>query len=89
MAYKLNLYRGYIAICHPEEQHLNMVGVSELLSCFVVWRSVHIFMTWSTCNFPAPRATHFVQDFLPHFLADFEMLRFGRLESDFKVPHAL
>ncbi|CAH3023319.1 unnamed protein product [Porites evermanni] len=25
MAYKLNLYRGYIAICHPEEQHLNMV----------------------------------------------------------------
>ena len=43
MAYKLNLYRGYIAICHPEEQHLNMVGVSELLSCFVVLRAVHIF----------------------------------------------
>ena len=89
MAYKLNLYRGYIAICHPEEQHLNMLGVPELLSCFVVLRSVHIFMTWYTCNFPSLRATHFVQDFLPHFLADFEMLRFGRLESDFKVPHAL
>jgi len=25
IAYKLNLYRGYIAICHPDEQHLNMV----------------------------------------------------------------
>lgn len=49
MAYKLNLYRGYIAICHPEEQHLNMVGVPEaimnffFLIVFVVLRSVHIF----------------------------------------------
>ncbi|XP_048580263.1 transformation/transcription domain-associated protein isoform X2 [Nematostella vectensis] len=25
IAYKLNLYRGFIAICHPDEQHLNMV----------------------------------------------------------------
>ncbi|KAL9966032.1 hypothetical protein ACROYT_G024040 [Oculina patagonica] len=25
IAYKLNLYRGYIAICHPDDQHLNMV----------------------------------------------------------------
>ena len=57
-----------------------------MFCCFEI---VHIFMTWSTCNFPAVRATHFVQDFLCHFLADFEMLRFGRLESDFKVPHAL
>jgi len=31
MAYKLNLYRGYIAICHPDEQHLNMVGVPEAI----------------------------------------------------------
>ena len=30
MAYKLNLYRGYIAICHPDEQHLNMVGVAGI-----------------------------------------------------------
>ena len=86
MAYKLNLYRGYIAICHPEEQHLNMVGVPELLSCFVVLRSVHIFMTWYTCNFPAVRAAHFVQDFLSHFLADFEMLRFGCLEVTSRCP---
>ena len=28
IAYKLNLYRGYIAICHPDEQHLNMVCVT-------------------------------------------------------------
>ncbi len=25
MAWKVNLYRGYIAICHPEDHHLNMV----------------------------------------------------------------
>ena len=43
-------------------------------------------MTWSTCNFPAVRATHFVQDFLSHFLADFEMLRFGRLEVTSRCP---
>ena len=25
MAWKVNLYRGYIAICHPEDLHLNMI----------------------------------------------------------------
>lgn len=25
MAWKVNLYRGYIAICHPDDHHLNMV----------------------------------------------------------------
>ena len=25
MAWKVNLYRGYIAICHPEDHHLNMI----------------------------------------------------------------
>ena len=27
MAWKVNLYRGYIAICHPDDHHLNMVTV--------------------------------------------------------------
>ena len=31
IAYKLNLYRGYIAICHPDEQHLNMVCLTSEL----------------------------------------------------------
>ncbi|XP_019648042.1 PREDICTED: transformation/transcription domain-associated protein-like [Branchiostoma belcheri] len=25
MAWKVNMYRGYIAICHPEEHHLNLI----------------------------------------------------------------
>lgn len=25
LAWKVNLYRGYLAICHPEEHHLNLV----------------------------------------------------------------
>ncbi|XP_064648217.1 transformation/transcription domain-associated protein-like isoform X2 [Lineus longissimus] len=25
MAWKVNLYRGYIAICHPDDHHLNMI----------------------------------------------------------------
>ncbi|KAJ8314001.1 hypothetical protein KUTeg_008562 [Tegillarca granosa] len=29
MAWKVNLYRGYIAICHPEDHHLNMVTMIE------------------------------------------------------------
>lgn len=32
IAYKLNLYRGYIAICHPDDQHLNMVCIIYFLS---------------------------------------------------------
>ena len=32
IAYKLNLYRGYIAICHPDDQHLNMVCTIHFLS---------------------------------------------------------
>lgn len=36
IAYKLNLYRGYIAICHPDEQHLNMVGLTKGLFSPVV-----------------------------------------------------
>ena len=32
IAYKLNLYRGYIAICHPDDQHLNMVCTIYFLS---------------------------------------------------------
>ncbi|KAL3832377.1 hypothetical protein ACJMK2_024027 [Sinanodonta woodiana] len=31
MAWKVNLYRGYIAICHPEDHHLNMVTMIERL----------------------------------------------------------
>lgn len=34
IAYKLNLYRGYIAICHPDDQHLNMVGAFYFLSIY-------------------------------------------------------
>ena len=56
---------------------------------FCCVETISNFYDLETCNFPAVRAKHFVQDFLSHFLADFEMLRFGRLESDFKVPHAL
>ena len=32
------------------------------------------------------RATHFVQDSLSHFLADFEMLRFGSLKVTSRCP---
>ncbi|KAH3795935.1 hypothetical protein DPMN_149497 [Dreissena polymorpha] len=32
MAWKVNLYRGYIAICHPDEHHLNMVTMVTLSS---------------------------------------------------------
>ncbi|XP_053373271.1 transformation/transcription domain-associated protein-like isoform X1 [Mercenaria mercenaria] len=31
MAWKVNLYRGYIAICHPDDHHLNMVTMIERL----------------------------------------------------------
>ena len=43
MAWKVNLYRGYIAICHPDDHHLNMVTVVTynlvLSMCFSV---VHV-----------------------------------------------
>lgn len=26
LSWQVNLYRGYIAICHPDEPHLNMVS---------------------------------------------------------------
>ena len=29
MAWKVNLYRGYIAICHPDDHHLNMVSLHQ------------------------------------------------------------
>ena len=53
---------------------------------FCCVETISNFYDLETCNFPAPRATHFVQDFLPHFLADFEMLRFGRLEVTSRCP---
>ena len=28
LSWQVNLYRGYIAICHPEEPHLNMVSIA-------------------------------------------------------------
>ena len=53
---------------------------------FCCVETISNFYDLETCIFPAPRATHFVQDFLPHFLADFEMLRFGRLEVTSRCP---
>lgn len=40
-AWRVNLYRGYIAICHPEEQHLSLVErVVEVITsqCIREWR---------------------------------------------------
>ncbi|XP_041366452.1 transformation/transcription domain-associated protein-like [Gigantopelta aegis] len=31
LAWKVNLYRGYIAICHPDDHHLNMVMIERLV----------------------------------------------------------
>ena len=53
---------------------------------FCCVETISNFYDLERCNFPAPRATHFVQDFLPHFLADFEMLRFGCLEVTSGCP---
>ncbi|XP_048245320.1 transformation/transcription domain-associated protein-like isoform X4 [Haliotis rufescens] len=31
LAWRVNLYRGYIAICHPDDHHLNMVMIERLV----------------------------------------------------------
>ncbi|XP_058851892.1 transformation/transcription domain-associated protein isoform X5 [Acipenser ruthenus] len=41
MAWKVNMYRGYLAICHPEEQQLNFIErLVEMASSLVIreWR---------------------------------------------------
>ena len=53
---------------------------------FCCVETISNFYDLETCNFPALRAKHFVQDFLSHFLADFEMLRFGCLEVTSRCP---
>lgn len=41
MAWKVNMYRGYLAICHPEEQQLNFIErLVEMASSLAIreWR---------------------------------------------------
>jgi len=41
MAWKVNMYRGYLAICHPEEQQLNIIErLLEMASSLAIreWR---------------------------------------------------
>ncbi|XP_052224459.1 transformation/transcription domain-associated protein-like isoform X9 [Dreissena polymorpha] len=48
MAWKVNLYRGYIAICHPDEHHLNMIErLVELSSNLAIkeWRRLPHIVT--------------------------------------------
>ena len=47
MAWKVNLYRGYIAICHPEDAHLNMVchyASLTTMNPFVLMQNVHLLL---------------------------------------------
>ncbi|XP_052799623.1 transformation/transcription domain-associated protein-like isoform X2 [Mya arenaria] len=48
MAWKVNLYRGYIAICHPDDHHLNMIErLVELSSNLAIkeWRRLPHIVT--------------------------------------------
>lgn len=41
MAWKVNMHRGYLAICHPEEQQLNFIErLVEMASSLAIreWR---------------------------------------------------
>lgn len=41
MAWKVNMYRGYLAICHPDEQQLNFIErLVEMASSLAIreWR---------------------------------------------------
>lgn len=48
LAWKVNLYRGYIAICHPDDHHLNMIDrLVELSSNLAIkeWRRLPHIVT--------------------------------------------
>ncbi|KAB7505950.1 Transformation/transcription domain-associated protein [Armadillidium nasatum] len=54
LAWKVNMYRGYLAICHPEEQHLKLIEkLVEVASslCLKEWKRLptivsHIHLTY-------------------------------------------
>ena len=49
LAWKVNLYRGYLAICHPEEHHLNLVErLVEVASglCIKQWRRLPFIVSY-------------------------------------------
>ncbi len=69
MAWKVNLYRGYIAICHPEETHLSMIErLVEVSSSLAIkeWRRLpsvvsHIHVGLLQVQPVSPHRTHLAE----------------------------
>lgn len=41
---KLNLYKGYQAVCYPDDQHLSAVSTTTMLSCLTLYSTIGDFI---------------------------------------------
>ncbi|KAK8783726.1 hypothetical protein V5799_009909, partial [Amblyomma americanum] len=78
-AWRVNLYRGYIAICHPDEQHLSLVErVVEVITgqCIREWRRlphivshVHVPLLQGLDVIESTNLKYFAKDMTAEFYA--------------------